>query len=187
MEEASCEKASYVSSYVDNTGDFAVIQGPAARIRPSHLPDNYFSCEFPSIKHLQVCSVTQCQFVCNPYGWPCPALCFSPQSTMRAWWRTCRYAKYSKCDFCIDKKNEKLSACLASRQTIPFSLRCVLILLFCVCSEVQDRWPANEAVPQRKPPQKDALCQQQTHRERTPLYEKWVAGCTVSHPSVHWL
>lgn len=126
---------------------------------------------------------TQFQFVC----WPCPVLCFSPQSTMRAWWRTCRYAKHSKCDFCIDKKNEKLSACLVSGQTIPFSLRCVLILLFCVCSEVQDRWPANEAVPQRKPPQKDALCQQQTHRERAPLYEAWVAGCAVSHPSVHCL
>lgn len=27
----------------------------------------------------------------------------------------------------------------------------------CVCSEVQDPWSANEAVPQRKPPQKDAL------------------------------
>lgn len=51
MEEASCEKASYVSTYLDNTGDFAVIQGPAARIRPSRLPENYFSCEFPSTKH----------------------------------------------------------------------------------------------------------------------------------------
>lgn len=86
-----------------------------------------------------------------------PVLCFSPQSTMRAWWRTCRYAKYSQCDFCIDKKNERLSACLASGQTIPLPPCCVLILLCCVCSEVQDRWPANEAVPQRKPPQEVAL------------------------------
>lgn len=46
MEEASCEKAVYVSQYVDNTDDFGIIQGPAARIRPTHLPDNFFSCEF---------------------------------------------------------------------------------------------------------------------------------------------
>lgn len=47
------------------------------------------------------------------------AVCLSPQSTMRAWWRICRYAKHSKCDICVHKKNEKLSARSASRQTIP--------------------------------------------------------------------
>lgn len=46
-------------------------------------------------------------------------MCLSPQSTMRAWWRLCRYAKHSKCDVCVHKKNEKLSACSASCQTIP--------------------------------------------------------------------
>uniref|UniRef100_A0A671UUV4 Ectonucleotide pyrophosphatase/phosphodiesterase 1 n=1 Tax=Sparus aurata TaxID=8175 RepID=A0A671UUV4_SPAAU len=55
MEEASCEKALYVSSYIDNTADFSVIQGPAARIRPSRLPENFFSCKFPAISSL-LCS-----------------------------------------------------------------------------------------------------------------------------------
>lgn len=53
MEEASCKKAAFVSNYVDNTDDFNVVQGPAARIRPSRLPENYFSCKFLSV-------ITQC-------------------------------------------------------------------------------------------------------------------------------
>ncbi|KAL7388221.1 hypothetical protein ABVT39_009383 [Epinephelus coioides] len=48
MEEASCDKASYVSSYVDNTG-FAVIQGPAARIRPNTLPGDFFSFDYEGL------------------------------------------------------------------------------------------------------------------------------------------
>uniref|UniRef100_A0A3B3ZWR9 Uncharacterized protein n=1 Tax=Periophthalmus magnuspinnatus TaxID=409849 RepID=A0A3B3ZWR9_9GOBI len=47
MEEASCEKAVFVSSFVNNTEDFSVIQGPAARIRPSRLPQEFFTCETP--------------------------------------------------------------------------------------------------------------------------------------------
>uniref|UniRef100_A0A3B3ZY13 Uncharacterized protein n=1 Tax=Periophthalmus magnuspinnatus TaxID=409849 RepID=A0A3B3ZY13_9GOBI len=43
MEEASCEKAVFVSSFVNNTEDFSVIQGPAARIRPSRLPQEFFT------------------------------------------------------------------------------------------------------------------------------------------------
>lgn len=65
MEEALCEKAAYVSTYLDNTDDFNVIQGPAARIRPSRLPENYFSCEFLSVgpaASLGVC------FICNRCG-----------------------------------------------------------------------------------------------------------------------
>lgn len=45
MEEASCKKAAFVSSYQDNIDDFTVIQGPAARIRPKNLPEDFFSCE----------------------------------------------------------------------------------------------------------------------------------------------
>jgi len=190
MEEASCDKAFYVSNYQDNTDNFSVIQGPAARIRPTRLPEDYLICEFllktakpPLVPSLAV-SLSVRLFVRNVADL---VLCFSPQSTMRAWWRTCRYAKYSKCDFCVDMKNERLSACLVSRQTKPFSLRCVLILLCCVCSEVQDRWPANEALPQRKPPQEDALCQKRSHRERTPLHGAGVAGCAVSLRSGHCL
>lgn len=47
MEEASCDRAAYVSNYQKNTGAFQVIQGPAARIRPSRLPEDFYSCEFP--------------------------------------------------------------------------------------------------------------------------------------------
>uniref|UniRef100_A0A672HH94 Ectonucleotide pyrophosphatase/phosphodiesterase 1 n=1 Tax=Salarias fasciatus TaxID=181472 RepID=A0A672HH94_SALFA len=47
MEEASCEKATFVSNYVDDVSNFTVIQGPAARIRPKDLPNDYFSCEIP--------------------------------------------------------------------------------------------------------------------------------------------
>uniref|UniRef100_A0A3Q0RYU9 Ectonucleotide pyrophosphatase/phosphodiesterase 1 n=1 Tax=Amphilophus citrinellus TaxID=61819 RepID=A0A3Q0RYU9_AMPCI len=47
METASCERASFVSQYQKDVSDFTVIQGPAARIRPHRLPENYFSCEFP--------------------------------------------------------------------------------------------------------------------------------------------
>uniref|UniRef100_A0A3P9MDC3 Ectonucleotide pyrophosphatase/phosphodiesterase family member 1 n=1 Tax=Oryzias latipes TaxID=8090 RepID=A0A3P9MDC3_ORYLA len=48
MEEASCEKAAFVSNYLPHTSDFEVIQGPAARIRPKRLPEDFFSCEFLS-------------------------------------------------------------------------------------------------------------------------------------------
>ncbi|XP_053370745.1 ectonucleotide pyrophosphatase/phosphodiesterase family member 1 [Clarias gariepinus] len=43
MEEASCTKAAYVSSYQENTDAFTVIQGPAARIRPKRLPEDFFT------------------------------------------------------------------------------------------------------------------------------------------------
>uniref|UniRef100_A0AAX7VKH0 Ectonucleotide pyrophosphatase/phosphodiesterase 1 n=1 Tax=Astatotilapia calliptera TaxID=8154 RepID=A0AAX7VKH0_ASTCA len=46
MESASCERASYVSDFQKDTSGFTVIQGPAARIRPSRLPQDYSSCEF---------------------------------------------------------------------------------------------------------------------------------------------
>ncbi|XP_070704848.1 ectonucleotide pyrophosphatase/phosphodiesterase family member 1 [Pempheris klunzingeri] len=49
MEEALCEKAAYVSTYMSNTDGFTVIQGPAARIRPSLLPDDYFSFDFEGL------------------------------------------------------------------------------------------------------------------------------------------
>ncbi|KAF7666129.1 hypothetical protein LDENG_00120020, partial [Lucifuga dentata] len=49
MEEASCEKAAFVSSYQDNTDDFIVIQGPAARIRPRRLPEDFFSFDYEGL------------------------------------------------------------------------------------------------------------------------------------------
>ncbi|XP_054474518.1 ectonucleotide pyrophosphatase/phosphodiesterase family member 1 [Anoplopoma fimbria] len=49
MEEVSCEKAAYVSTYMDKTDDFDVIQGPAARIRPTHLPEDFFSFDYEGV------------------------------------------------------------------------------------------------------------------------------------------
>uniref|UniRef100_A0A8C9WW01 Ectonucleotide pyrophosphatase/phosphodiesterase 1 n=1 Tax=Sander lucioperca TaxID=283035 RepID=A0A8C9WW01_SANLU len=49
MEEASCEKAAYVSTYLTKTDDFDVIQGPAARIRPKHLPEDFFSFDYEGL------------------------------------------------------------------------------------------------------------------------------------------
>ncbi|XP_073349503.1 ectonucleotide pyrophosphatase/phosphodiesterase family member 1 [Pagrus major] len=49
MEEASCERALYVSNLIDNTADFSVIQGPAARIRPSRLPENFLSFDYEGL------------------------------------------------------------------------------------------------------------------------------------------
>ncbi|MCJ8750247.1 hypothetical protein PDJAM_G00260330 [Pangasius djambal] len=55
MEVASCEKAVYVSSYLDNTDDFIVIQGPAARVRPKRLPEDFFTFKYEElVKNLSV-------------------------------------------------------------------------------------------------------------------------------------
>uniref|UniRef100_A0A8C1UK31 Ectonucleotide pyrophosphatase/phosphodiesterase 1 n=1 Tax=Cyprinus carpio TaxID=7962 RepID=A0A8C1UK31_CYPCA len=49
MEEASCKKAVYVSEYLDNIDDITVIQGPAARVRPRRLPDEFFSFDYEGL------------------------------------------------------------------------------------------------------------------------------------------
>ncbi|KAL6461841.1 hypothetical protein MHYP_G00299860 [Metynnis hypsauchen] len=49
MEEASNKKAAYVSSYQDNTDDFIVIQGPAARVRPNRLPEDFFTFNYEGL------------------------------------------------------------------------------------------------------------------------------------------
>ncbi|KAM9703979.1 ectonucleotide pyrophosphatase/phosphodiesterase family member 1 isoform 2-T2 [Menidia menidia] len=49
MEKATCEKAVYVSDYLQHTSDFNVIQGPAARIRPKRLPEDYFSFDYEGL------------------------------------------------------------------------------------------------------------------------------------------
>ncbi|XP_047430315.1 ectonucleotide pyrophosphatase/phosphodiesterase family member 1 [Mugil cephalus] len=49
MEEASCEKAAYVSNYQNQTSDFTIIQGPAARIRPTRLPQDYSSFDYEGL------------------------------------------------------------------------------------------------------------------------------------------
>lgn len=45
MEEASCKRAAYVSSYQTDTDAFSVIQGAAARVRPKRLPEDFFTCK----------------------------------------------------------------------------------------------------------------------------------------------
>uniref|UniRef100_A0A672M404 SMB domain-containing protein n=1 Tax=Sinocyclocheilus grahami TaxID=75366 RepID=A0A672M404_SINGR len=49
MEEASCKKAAYVSDYLDNIDDITVIQGPAARVQPKRLPDEFFSFDYEGL------------------------------------------------------------------------------------------------------------------------------------------
>ncbi|XP_028997486.1 ectonucleotide pyrophosphatase/phosphodiesterase family member 1 [Betta splendens] len=49
MEEASCEKAAFISNYQDDTGAFTLVQGPAARIRPARLPDDFFSFDYEGL------------------------------------------------------------------------------------------------------------------------------------------
>uniref|UniRef100_A0A3P9NQU2 Ectonucleotide pyrophosphatase/phosphodiesterase 1 n=2 Tax=Poecilia reticulata TaxID=8081 RepID=A0A3P9NQU2_POERE len=49
MEEASCQRAAYVSTYQQDTSNFTVIQGPAARIRPKRLPQDYFSFNYEGL------------------------------------------------------------------------------------------------------------------------------------------
>lgn len=49
MEEASCEKAAYVSTYLPEADGFSVIQGPAARIRPTRLPEDFFSFDYEGV------------------------------------------------------------------------------------------------------------------------------------------
>lgn len=44
MEVGSCRKTAYLNSYLDNVQDFIVVPGPAARLRPNNVPDEYFSC-----------------------------------------------------------------------------------------------------------------------------------------------
>ncbi|XP_051500972.1 ectonucleotide pyrophosphatase/phosphodiesterase family member 1-like isoform X2 [Myxocyprinus asiaticus] len=49
MEEASCEKAAYVSRYLENINDITVIQGPAARVRPRRLPAEFFTFDYEGL------------------------------------------------------------------------------------------------------------------------------------------
>ncbi|XP_026993795.2 ectonucleotide pyrophosphatase/phosphodiesterase family member 1 [Tachysurus fulvidraco] len=49
MEEASCERAAYVSSYQADTDAFTVIQGAAARIRPKRLPEDFFTFNYEEL------------------------------------------------------------------------------------------------------------------------------------------
>ncbi|KAA0708931.1 Ectonucleotide pyrophosphatase/phosphodiesterase family member 1 [Triplophysa tibetana] len=49
MEEASCDKAEYVSKYLTNIDDITVVQGPAGRVRPRRLPEEFFSFDYEGL------------------------------------------------------------------------------------------------------------------------------------------
>ncbi|KAJ8355447.1 hypothetical protein SKAU_G00182410 [Synaphobranchus kaupii] len=57
MEEASCTKAAYVSTYQDNIADFTVIQGPAAGIRPKKIPEEFFTFDYEGLVRNLSCRV----------------------------------------------------------------------------------------------------------------------------------
>lgn len=117
MEEASCERGVFVSNYLNNSDEFSIIPGPAARIRPSRLPENFFSCEF---------SCTQ-RSLAHRLLFVTTGLCFSPQSTTRAWWTSCRYANYPKWEFSISERNEGWASRFAP------SVHDSRLLCVCVC------------------------------------------------------
>ncbi|XP_056619911.1 ectonucleotide pyrophosphatase/phosphodiesterase family member 1 isoform X1 [Triplophysa dalaica] len=58
MEEASCDKAQYVSKYLTNIDDITVIQGPAGRVRPRHLPDEFFSFDYEGLVKNLSCRIS---------------------------------------------------------------------------------------------------------------------------------
>ncbi|KAK1170764.1 ectonucleotide pyrophosphatase/phosphodiesterase family member 3-like [Acipenser oxyrinchus oxyrinchus] len=49
MEEASCKKAEYISEYMDNVDSFIIVPGPAARLRPKNLPEDFFTFDYEGI------------------------------------------------------------------------------------------------------------------------------------------
>uniref|UniRef100_A0A8D0L4Z9 Ectonucleotide pyrophosphatase/phosphodiesterase 1 n=1 Tax=Sphenodon punctatus TaxID=8508 RepID=A0A8D0L4Z9_SPHPU len=46
MEAASCRKTAYLSTYLDSVDGFIIVPGPAARLRPYNVPDEYTSCMY---------------------------------------------------------------------------------------------------------------------------------------------
>ncbi|XP_041279691.1 ectonucleotide pyrophosphatase/phosphodiesterase family member 1 isoform X2 [Onychostruthus taczanowskii] len=55
MEVGSCRKTAYLNSYLDNVQDFIVVPGPAARLRPNNVPDEYFSFNYEGIVRNLTC------------------------------------------------------------------------------------------------------------------------------------
>ncbi|KAG9493505.1 hypothetical protein GDO78_001419, partial [Eleutherodactylus coqui] len=49
MEEARCENIDYLTSYINTSADYTVVYGPAARLRPVRLPDEYFSFDYAEL------------------------------------------------------------------------------------------------------------------------------------------
>ncbi|XP_066470756.1 ectonucleotide pyrophosphatase/phosphodiesterase family member 1 isoform X2 [Tiliqua scincoides] len=65
MEAASCSKGAYLSAYLDNVQDLFVVPGPAARLRPQNVPDEYFSFDYEGIVKNLTCLTPDQHF--KPY------------------------------------------------------------------------------------------------------------------------
>lgn len=174
MEEASCERGVFVSDYLNNSDEFSIIQGPAARIRPSRLPENFFSCEF---------SCTQ-RSLARRLLFVTADLCFSPQSTTRAWWTSCRYANYPTWEFSISERNEGWASRFAP------SVHDSRLLCVCVFVCVLKCRTANQSMtPYLKENLPKRLHFAYNNRiERGHLYMKsgWQAALWVSAPAHTW-
>ncbi|XP_044280400.1 ectonucleotide pyrophosphatase/phosphodiesterase family member 1-like isoform X2 [Varanus komodoensis] len=55
METAHCNKAAYLNEYLDSVEDLFVVPGPAARLRPQKVPDEYFSFDYEGIVRNLTC------------------------------------------------------------------------------------------------------------------------------------
>ncbi|KAK1171514.1 ectonucleotide pyrophosphatase/phosphodiesterase family member 3-like [Acipenser oxyrinchus oxyrinchus] len=65
MEEASCQKAEYISKYMDNVDNFTIIPGPAARLQPKNLPEDFFTFDYEGIVKNLSCKAPDQHF--KPY------------------------------------------------------------------------------------------------------------------------
>ncbi|KAG8444562.1 hypothetical protein GDO86_009646 [Hymenochirus boettgeri] len=55
MEEGRCENIVFLSSYLETSDSYIVIPGPAARLRPTNVPDEYFSFNYAGIAKNLTC------------------------------------------------------------------------------------------------------------------------------------
>uniref|UniRef100_A0A8C4JQZ5 Ectonucleotide pyrophosphatase/phosphodiesterase 1 n=1 Tax=Dromaius novaehollandiae TaxID=8790 RepID=A0A8C4JQZ5_DRONO len=55
MEAGSCRKTAYLNTYLDSVQDFLIVPGPAARLRPNNVPDEYFSFNYEGIVRNLTC------------------------------------------------------------------------------------------------------------------------------------
>ncbi|KAM4772150.1 ectonucleotide pyrophosphatase/phosphodiesterase family member 1 [Rhinophrynus dorsalis] len=55
MEEARCENVAFLNSYLGPSEDYIVISGPAARLRPTKVPDEYFSFDYAGVAKNLTC------------------------------------------------------------------------------------------------------------------------------------
>ncbi|XP_029450264.1 ectonucleotide pyrophosphatase/phosphodiesterase family member 1 [Rhinatrema bivittatum] len=62
MEQGSCKKTVYLNSYLDSVDNFVVVSGPAARLRPKNVPDEYFSFDYEGVVKNLTCKVPDQHF-----------------------------------------------------------------------------------------------------------------------------